>query len=574
MRGITFLAMVFCLSLYQGFYLCAQSEPLPHAAQQGLTEQEGWNRDRPELPDFRKEIPKPDLPPMPPDQRENKTGPDLSEIMVNRFNFVGNTVFSTDELLALARPFMNRKISFEDLQTLRLMITRHYTDSGFINSGAILPDQEVIDGVVTFRIIEGRLTEIEVSGNNRLREFYIRNRLALGMDGPLNIHQLQESVRMLAENPLIDRINAELGPGSQLGEAVLTARIVEKSPCKVGIEVNNQQSPRIGSEGAELYASDRNLFGAGDTLGFRIGLTEGLKDVMGYYELPVTARDTTVQIRYDRSSSEVVERPFDILDIKGKSSTIGVGVRHPIYHTSSHEIAIALRCELRESETFLLGHPFSFTEGVENGESRVTALRFVQEWFYRKPTQVLAFRSVVSAGIDAFGATIHSNGPDGRFLAWLAQIQWAHRFNSGQAIFRTDMQCCDESVLPMEKFSVGGESSVRGYRVNELVRDNAVVGSLELRFPLLRLPIPRISKSAEDGTLQLAVFSDWGWAENSNDPNFGPRTIASAGPGVRWDPSQNLHARFYWGIAFRDMDYGETDPRDSGIHFQIDWRLF
>jgi hemolysin activation/secretion protein len=574
MRGLTILAMVFCLSLFQGVIRHARSEPLPAAAQQGLPERNGWNRERPELPDYKKEVPKSDPTPMLPFQREENVGPEVSEIFVSRFNFIGNTVYSTDELIALAGPFMNRKISFEDLQTLRLKITRHYTENGFINSGAILPDQQVIDGVVTFRIIEGRLTDIEVSGNKRLRAFYIRDRLALGMDGPLNIYQLQERVRMLDENPLIDRINAELGPGSQLGEAVLAARIVEKSPYAVGIEVNNQQSPRIGSEGAELYALDRNLFGVGDTLSFRIGLTEGLEDVIGYYEVPVTARDTTVQIRYDRSSSEVIESPFDLLDIEGESSTFGVGVRHPIYHTSSHEVAMALRCELRESETFLLGHPFSFTEGVENGKSRVTALRFVQEWFYRKPTQVIALRSVLSVGLDAFDATIHSNGPDGRFLAWLAQFQWAHRFNFGQAIFRTDMQFCNESVLPMEKFSVGGESSVRGYRVNELVRDNAVVASLEFRFPLIRLPIPSISKSPEDGTLQFAVFSDWGWAENIDDPNFGPRTIASAGPGVRWDPSENLHARIYWGIAFRDIDYSEKDLQDSGVHFQIDWRLF
>ena len=35
-----------------------------------------------------------------------------------------------------------------------------------------------------------------------------------------------------------------------------------------------------------------------------------------------------------------------------------------------------------------------------------------------------------------------------------------------------------------EKFSLGGVNSVRGYRENELVSDNGVIGSMELRIPL------------------------------------------------------------------------------------------
>ena len=38
----------------------------------------------------------------------------------------------------------------------------------------------------------------------------------------------------------------------------------------------------------------------------------------------------------------------------------------------------------------------------------------------------------------------------------------------------------------MEQIAVGGMRTVRGYRENQMVRDNALISSLELRIPLLR----------------------------------------------------------------------------------------
>ena len=92
--------------------------------------------------------------------------------------FEGNTIFSDQELLKAAHPFVGNKVSIADLEELRYRITRQYVDRGYINSGAVLkPDQEVDDGVVTYLIMEGQLNGVEVSGNGRLREDYIEKRI-------------------------------------------------------------------------------------------------------------------------------------------------------------------------------------------------------------------------------------------------------------------------------------------------------------------------------------------------------------------------------------------------------------
>ena len=203
---------------------------------------------RPALPEYQKpdaeDLVLPPLPKSPPDE----ASPDITtapHVFVKEYKFVGNTVFSDETLAQVAAPYAGRNITFEALQELRHKLTLYYTDRGYINSGALIPDQKVAEGVISFVIIEGSLTDIAIEGNNRLRTPYIRNRLALGAGPPLNINDLQEKFQLLHQNPLIRRINAELGPGVRLGEATLKARVEEARAWELGLQFSNSRSPSV-----------------------------------------------------------------------------------------------------------------------------------------------------------------------------------------------------------------------------------------------------------------------------------------------------------------------------------------
>ncbi len=166
--------------------------------------------------------------------------------------------------------------------------------------------------------------------------------------------------------------------------------------------------------------------------------------------------------------------------------------------------------------------------------------------------------------------------PDGKFFAWLGQVQWVRRLwdTDNQVLVRSELQWAADPLLPLEQLGVGGASTVRGYRENLLVRDRGFVGSIEFRFPVFRLPLPFITQEPEDGQVQLATFYDFGWSENVEEPSPDPRTISSAGLGVRWDPHPKIHGELYWGFAFRKVNTEEKGLQDHGIHFALDVALF
>jgi hemolysin activation/secretion protein len=525
------------------------------------------------------------LPPLKlePDAQDSLTN--ATRVTVRKIVLIGNQVFSDQELTHLTQPYENRIITSEQLQQLRYQLSRYYVDHGYINSGAVIPDQKLENGIIRIEIIEGQLVDIAIEGNEWLRTGYIKKRIERGKGPPLNINNLKQRLLLLQQDPLIDVINAELRPGLKPGESLLKIRTTEARPYHMGLQIANDRSPSIGGINGKIWLAHNNLTGFGDRLSFGYGRTEGLNDYNGAYSLLLNAYDTRLNLYYQNSNSDVVEKPFTdnpSTNIRSRSETIGASLSQPIIQTPEQVLSVTLGFEYRRSKTFLGGEPFSFSAGVpetgrDKGESTVSVVRFTQDWLDRSFNQVIAVRSRFSVGIDAFGATVNSSAPDGKFFAWLGQLQWIRRlpFWNSQLLFRSDLQLASQSLLPLEKFSVGGQHSVRGYQENQLVRDNGLAASLEWRVPVFRLPIPGVSKIAEDGVVQLAIFADYGWSENTGLSSNDPQTISSAGLGVRWDPSPKLHTELYWGKAFRNIDrQGARNLQDSGIHFLVSSQLF
>jgi len=517
-------------------------------------------------PEFRK--PAPDvlqLPPLPPPDTER--APFVPRTVVRKFKITGNTALSDAELAAIAAPFENRPITSTDLEELRRRLTLAYVNRGYVNSGAVIPDQTIADGVVEMRIIEGRLSGIDVEGTRHFSKSYFENRIALHAGPPLNLVNLQEGLQLLLRDPLVSSINAELAPGARPGEAVLTARVAEAPRYDLGITVDNKLSPSLGNVALGLQGDARNLIGYGDVLSGSFTFADGIPyDIKLRYRTPFTARDTAVAVYYESAKADVVEAPFDQLDITSKLETFGVQLSQPVYRSLSRQIALAASVEKRESRTTLLGEPFAFSPGVNaNGRANVTVLRLVQDFVDRGRNQVLALRSTFSFGLEAFGSTVNSDAPDSRFVAWLGQFQWVWRFTErGDQLFvRANGQLSNDSLLPIEQFTVGGLDSVRGFRTNQLVRDEGYTATLEYRRPIF-------ANASGWRNIALALFVDRGWAKNKVEPNPSPSGLTGIGAGLVWTPSTRYSAELYFADARTQVPEPPTrTPQDHGVYFRF-----
>jgi hemolysin activation/secretion protein len=492
-------------------------------------------------------------------------------VRVTRFRITGNTVFGEDELRAQIAQFEGREIGSEELEEARRRVTAFYIGKGYINSGALIPDQQVEGGVIHLQVIEGRLTEVRVASDARFAPDYIRGRVAPPAGEPLNVVPLQERIQVLLANPRIERVNAELGPGERAGEAILRLDVKEAPPYEIGFVYANNRSPSIGGYYAGVKGAAHNLFGRGVGLSFRAGFTDGLDEAALALAVPVTPQDTVVSLRVEKNRALVVEQPFRDVGIVSRFDTLELGVSHPFYKTVQQEFALGAYYATRTNATFLLGESFPFVPGLADGRSKVRSLRFSADWLERSEVQVFAARAWIKFGLTGGGATVNPGFPDSNFVARFAQLQWVRRLSDigNQLVMRFDAQESNGALLPSEKFAIGGMDSVRGYRENRLVKDRGWVGSAEYRHPVGRWLPENFSERAEDGQIQLAAFIDAGRAVDDQDTSPGRRVLASAGVGLRWDLNAVSQLRLYIAKPLLKVDTATPTLQDRGVHFSV-----
>ena len=505
-----------------------------------------------------------DLPPIAPDPEDAKRLGAGLRIFVREFRVEGSSVFSEEELSEATRPFVGREIDSEELLQAREAVTQLYISAGYLTSGAIVPDQTMSDGVVILQVVEGRLAEVRVEGTRWFRPGYFRSRLLRAASTPVNVVDLERQLRRFQQNPNVDRIRSRLIPGERRGDSVLVVSVEEGRPYALRLVSDNDRSPSIGAWGGRAVGSFANLLGYDDRLSGSAGISEGLREYAIRYDLPLFSWDTRLGFHYRYTDTEVVDEDLTVLEIESDSETFGVTLRHPFYLNSEHTVWLGFDAERRESETTLLGVEFCFPPVVDC-KPVINVIRAVQLWTWRSRSDVVAARSTFSLGLDVWGATTQGK-VDGQYFAWLGQTQWAHLFSEKlwrtELLLRANAQLANDPLLPIEKFSLGGLNSIRGYRHNRIARDNGVLGSLELRIPLYRDAFGR-------AVVQLVPFAELGhgWDDAATLP---AETLVSVGVGFRISPWEWLLAEAYWGSKLNRIEgSSDDDIQDDGFYIRV-----
>ena len=514
------------------------------------------------------------------------TSPELLEIpgtiTVKEFKFLGNTAFDDKDLKEELKAITGKPISFAELLQAEEIIKNKYTagcqgnstQTCYINSGAFIPADQTFtqdNAVVTIKIVEGEIENIEITGLGKLKPGYVRSRIGQGVSKPLERDRLLEQLQILQLDPLIANISAELAAGTRPEKSILELNVTEADPFFVDFFTDNARAPSVGSFRRGIRFTDHNLLGLGDRLGGEYINTEGSNAVDLSYSVPITAKNTTVNVRGGVTSTEVVEEPFDRADILGDSFNLEFGVRQPVYRTPTTEIAVGLTGTRQESNTEVDGQNFQLSPGADlNGETRISALRFDQEYTKRTLQDVFALRSQFNVGLDIFdSSTMEDLIPDSRFFAWRGQGQYVRRLGqSSLLVVRSDLQFATSSLVPLEQFSVGGIQSVRGYRQDALLTDNGFFSSAEVRLPIYQ------ARSIQ-GVLSVAPFLDLGigWNDDS-DNNPEENLLLGLGMGLQWQMGDQLNARIDYGIPLTDVEDNGNTLQEDGFYFSVNYSPF
>ena len=483
---------------------------------------------------------------------------DTPPFYVARFRIAGATAFNEAELLALVGE-PQRSLTLGQVQALAERLTEHYRANGYIVARAVIPPQDVRNGVVQIVMVEGRYGRVEIANASEISETRLRQALAGVKEGAL-VHgpTLERAVLLIADWAGIQP-RATLEPGESAGLTNLLLEVAPTRAAEYDLILDNGGSRFTGRARLSAGATLNSPFDIGDRMTLRaITSGEHLFSARLAYEAPLGARGLRA-IGYLSQTIYELGEDFAALDARGSAQSMGGALAYPLVRSSSLNLRLqgggeardlrdrleALGVDNRKSAAVMLGG-LSFDARDDIGGGGLTS------------AQLLATAGELHIQTDALeasdAATARTAGGYGKLAYNFTRVQALTA--SLRASLSYSGQRASKNLDSSEKFSLGGLTGVRAYPPGEAAGDDVTLAQAELRYD---------AGTLAGGQLTPLVFADWArsrlnhrkWTGFSGPNN---RRLAGYGFGAQWAVSGAYFVRGWY--ARKSGEEPATADRD------------
>ncbi|MEW5854146.1 MAG: ShlB/FhaC/HecB family hemolysin secretion/activation protein [Myxococcota bacterium] len=457
----------------------------------------------------------------------------------------GNSVLPESQLRAVLAPFEGKEASLEELREAARRVEQLYRDQGYFLASALVPAQEIRDGRVRIQVLEGRVGEVRVEGNQAYSADFVRWYFAPATQrGVLHSGDLERALLIL--NDFEDlKVRSVLSPGKAPGTTDVTLRVDDSDPIHVGVEYNNFGNRFVGEHRAGLSVAWGNPILEGDTLAVRSVFPFPTRQVQPFlqalYGFPVSQAGDRLNFFY-ASADTLVGEELAVLDIRGEADIYGIQYAYPLERRLSHRADLTCGFQLKDVKNSILGN-------LTLSQDRIRSLNvgYVARWLTEDGNTGLS--AVYTQGLGTvLGGSPNSNpvasraGSGNSFGRLNLDASHVHQLGQGNfLLLRASGQLTGQPLTVGEQFALGGPDSVRGYVQSEFLGDRGYTLSLEYRRSVL---------DDEAARLQLAAFLDHGGASLENPQPGEPlgRDFTGAGVGLRLGLGERFSGRLDFGF--------------------------
>ena len=488
----------------------------------------------------------PPAPPAPPPASGAAPAP-AAGIVVKGFKFAGNASVPTADLERLLAPYTGKTADLAKLREAADRVSEEYQRRGLDLARAYIPAQTIQDGVVEIDVLEGRLGEVRVSGNQTYDTGLIRGFIQAAVTGTaVTTEGLEHGLLLLSDFKDL-KVTASLDRGAAPGTVDVDAKAEDGFPVHGGLSFNNFGSDYTSRYhfGADLDWENALLPGAILSLSGMIGdRPDRIAFGGGTYLVPVNDLGTRVGVSASYGNFQVAE-DLAILGIHGEEWEVGAFVTHPLIRTRTLSIWGDVGFQLKDAKFYLLSQVSSHDKirsvyATVHGEHLGLGGRDVGSFS-------------VSQGLGDFLDGTHGDDPQAsRFGADDTYTRLSAQYGRLQPLSdlfalsgRAGGQWTTDSLLSSEEWQVGGADSVRGFAPAESSGDYGYLASLEFH----------VSPLEDQALLQFLAFIDHGGAFRKRElPGQKDHSyLTGTGLGVRshfeWHVKGDLRLELGWPLT-------------------------
>jgi hemolysin activation/secretion protein len=472
-------------------------------------------------------------------------------IWVSRIDITESQVLSRTALSQLTKPLEQRAVGLDQLRQLVDGINALYREGNYVTAKAVLPPQQIVDGVVRIELIEARIDEVDVVDNRTTRDGYIKRRLGVREGAFADVNALEDALR--AFNAVNDvQLRALLQPGSRPHTTSYVVQAAEPERHHLAVFVDNAGREVIGRERAGLTYTNSSLTGYRDRLSAGFSVADGANAGYLVYGRPLNRFGTLATVGVDYSQIVIVSGELATFGVKGESTIVSAFLSHPLRVGPVGSLYGLIGISLKDSATNF--------DGVDRFESAVRLLSIGADYQRVGNRFTLYARPRLNVGVERLGGDSSFttfNGDAGMVMS---------PANAHQFALRVRGQLADTRLLPSaEQFQLGGVASVRGYPEGLLIGDEGYFVSAEYRYLGL--------SGGMRHAWQPFLFADHGgvFTAATGEPHSHSRYLTSAGMGLSYRYSDRLTANLQVGFPLSGRPALEDD---YAVHFHISYMPF
>lgn len=415
---------------------------------------------------------------------------------VEGFRIVGNEGLPDDILSAVVQPYTGREVGMEELREVAERVRDRYREAGYFLARALLPSQEVVNGIVTIRIIEGTIGKVEVRKDPeaRVRQSLVEGYLGLLPSGTkITERAVERPLLLLNDLPGVSA-RSVLKQGAGLGEADLAVDVVPTgSRLKSSLHVDNFGNRNVGTVRVGADVDALSLLGLGELItvsALRGG--DGLTFGRAGLTVPVGSYGTKLRLSYTDLNYEV-GGVFESVKADGEGRVASLGLSHPLIRSRNVNVFLHAGVDgkrvndrlldgMLENERELvvgnIGLGGDFRDGALGG-----GLNSYSVEFSRGRNRLLTPSERAADQVPVSGYQI--SGMFSKLQMEYVRLQRLPEFGpfseKDSLLFSLRAQYAGKNLDSSEKASLGGSRGVRAYPQGAGAGDNLALATLEYR---------------------------------------------------------------------------------------------
>ncbi len=472
-------------------------------------------------------------------------------ITLKSIQFTGVTILGDMELKGVVEPFINTPMTYEQMLEIGMVVESYYRKNNYL-ARAILPPQELTDGVLTVDVIESVFSKVEIEQeledlpNTQAHvEAIIQAQQPTGE--ALNTKSLDRALALANDLPGMN-VQGSLRQGREAGETELLLKLYQGRTRQTELTMDNAGSRSTGLMRVMANMTWFNPNDLADMLNVVAVHTKGSDYARLAYSVPVGTDGWRMGLNTSIMKYEVVVGDQGMVGAFGQALSKGMELIYPLLRADDRSATVTLAAETKTFQN-------TSAQGLLMSDYEAKVLSAQVSGFHRDlnpggGTGTYSLQ-ISNGAINLDGSLSQQTDKntvktEGVFNKIRLNGTWQQPITASTSAFVSYTgQLSDKNLDSSEKMQLGGMTGVRAYPTGEGSGSDGQMVQLELRQQL------------ENG-INMAAFFDWGQVWLQHDPNYpgGPQhnlnTYKGFGASVGYTTESGINIKATWARKIGD----------------------